>query len=58
MMMGLFIILFFLFLGFVGMSGISLIASGTAGMVFVFVIVCVESFALVKWFMGEQDLLD
>lgn len=58
MMMGLFIILFFLFLGFVGMSGISLAASGTVGMVFVFMIVCVESFALIKWFMGDQEFLD
>ena len=57
-MMGLFVIVFFLFIGFVGMSGVSLIASGTAGMVFVFAVVCVESFALVKWFMGEQQMLD
>lgn len=57
-MMGLFIIAFFLFIGFVGWSGISLVASGTAGMIFVFAIVCLESFALVKWFMGEEEFLD
>ena len=57
-MMGLFIIIFFLFLGYVGLSGVSLIATGTAGMIFVFAVVCVESFALIKWFMGEQEFLD
>lgn len=52
-MMGLFIMAFFLFIGFAGWSGISFIASGTVGMLFVFTIVCLESFALVKWFMGD-----
>lgn len=57
-MMGLFIIIFFLFIGFVGMSAVSLIIFGTAGMVFVFIVVCVESFVLVKWFMNEHEVLD
>lgn len=57
-MMGLFVIGFFLFMSYIGVSGVSLAASGTAGMIFVFAVVCLESFALIQWFMGEKDMTD
>ena len=57
-MMGLFVIGFFLFMSYIGMTGVSLAASGTAGMVFVFAVVCLESFALIQWFMNAKDLAD
>lgn len=57
-MMGLFIIAFFIFIGVVGAAGIPVLVPGTMGMLFVFGIVCLESFTLVKWFMGDQSLMD
>lgn len=57
-MMGLFVVGFFLFMCYIGMTGVSLAASGTAGMILVFSIVCLESFALIQWFVDAKDLAD
>ncbi|MDD3221121.1 MAG: hypothetical protein PHG07_01885 [Lachnospiraceae bacterium] len=54
-MLGLFILVFFGFIGFIGWSGTAVILPGAIGGLFLFGVVCLESLTLVRWAMDGDE---
>lgn len=53
-MLGLFILIFFGFIGFIGWSGSGAVLPGLLGAFLLFGVVCLESLTLVRWAMGPD----